>query len=333
MRRLARTALALLALGALASPAAAHEVRPAYLELRQVAAEEWDVLWKVPALDDRRLSVYVELPAGVEILGEPRGLFADGAYIERWSVRAPADSLVGGEVHIAGLRSTRIDVLARVQHLGGATQTARILPSAPAFTVERSPSLANVARTYLELGVEHILLGVDHLLFVLALLLLVRGWRRLVGTITTFTVAHSLTLALASLGVVSVPGPPVEACIALSIVFVAAEVLRLQRGEESLTARAPWIVAFTFGLLHGLGFAGALSDVGLPQQAIPTALLFFNLGVELGQVAFVAAVLGLLAVARRVPLRLPEWSRAVVPYAIGTLAVFWVLERASAFAG
>jgi hydrogenase/urease accessory protein HupE len=191
------------------------------------------------------------------------------------------------------------------------------------------------------LGIEHILLGFDHLLFVLALLLIVEGTRRLIATVTAFTVAHSLTLAAASLGWLHVPGPPVEAIIALSIVFVAAEIIHVRRGQPSLTQRRPWVVAFTFGLLHGLGFARALAEVGLPPLAIPTALLFFNVGVELGQLLFIAAVLGLVAVGRRMTARLPEWSRLVVrlpewswlvpPYAIGSIAMFWVIERVTGF--
>jgi hydrogenase/urease accessory protein HupE len=205
------------------------------------------------------------------------------------------------------------------------------MPESPALVVEESPSVWQVAWTYLVLGVEHILLGTDHLLFVLALVLLVKGWRRLVGTITSFTVAHSITLALATLGLVHVPGPPVEACIALSIVFVAAEIVRSRQGSPGLTERAPWLIAFTFGLLHGLGFAGALSEVGLPQQAIPLALLFFNVGVELGQLAFVFAVLLTISIAARSSLRAPAWAWRVVPYTIGSVAMFWVIERTGGF--
>ena len=188
-----------------------------------------------------------------------------------------------------------------------------------------------MAATYLALGIEHILLGIDHLLFVLALVLLVKGWKKLVATITAFTLAHSITLALATLGFVHVPGPPVEACIALSIVFVAAEIIHRRQGRPGLTERAPWVVAFTFGLLHGLGFAGALSEVGLPQHAIPIALLFFNVGVELGQLAFVFIVLLVLAAARRLPPRVPAWGWRAAPYAIGSVAMFWVLQRVAAF--
>jgi len=171
----------------------------------------------------------------------------------------------------------------------------------------------------------------DHLLFVVALLLIVANWKTLLGTITAFTIAHSITLALATLGFVNVPGPPVEAIIALSIVFVAAEIIRGQRGNPGLTAKWPWVVAFTFGLLHGFGFAGALSEVGLPQTAIPMALLSFNLGVEGGQLAFVAVLLCLYVAARRMSIELPAWSYRIPAYAIGGLACFWVIERTVGF--
>jgi hydrogenase/urease accessory protein HupE len=204
------------------------------------------------------------------------------------------------------------------------------------------PSRIEVARTYLKLGIEHILGGIDHLLFVLALLLLVRGWRRVLATVTAFTVAHSLTLAAATLGFVQVPQKPVEAVIALSIVFVAAEILRLRGrpdGAASVSARWPWIVAFTFGLLHGFGFAGALGEVGLPPNAIPVALLFFNVGVEVGQLLFIGAVFAVVACARWImrrldvafPPRPAELLRALPAYAIGSVAMFWVIQRIALF--
>jgi hydrogenase/urease accessory protein HupE len=219
----------------------------------------------------------------------------------------------------------------RVQRLDGTAQVARLTLSAPTFTVEAAPRWTHVATTYLGLGVEHILLGIDHLLFVLALVLLVRSWRLLVGVITAFTVAHSITLAAATLGLVHVPPKPVEAAIALSIVFVAAEIVHGRQGRAGLTARWPWVVAFVFGLLHGLGFASALREVGLPENAIPIALLFFNLGVELGQLAFVGVVLAGLALARRVPVAAPTWSWRLVPYAVGVVAMYWTIERVAAF--
>ena len=239
--------------------------------------------------------------------------------------------LTGTPITIDGLAGTFTDVLLRLERLDGTEITRRLTPDDPTYVVESNPGLGQVAWTYFVLGVEHILLGIDHLLFVLALLLIVADWKKLVGTITAFTVAHSITLALATLGFVHVPGPPVEAIIALSIVFVASEIIRSQQGEPGLTARWPWIVAFTFGLLHGFGFAGALSEVGLPQQSIPMALLTFNLGVEAGQLMFVAAAVLLYAISRRVSLKPPEWVYRVPAYAIGGIAAFWFVQRTIGF--
>ena len=188
-----------------------------------------------------------------------------------------------------------------------------------------------MARTYTVLGIEHILTGVDHLLFVLALLILTRGGWKLVKTVTAFTVSHSLTLTAATLGWVHFPPPPVEATIALSIMFVAAEILRVRRGEQTVTARMPWLVAFVFGLMHGLGFAGGLSEAGLPGSHIPVALLFFSIGVEVGHFLFIGAVLAAIGLARRGPIELPNWARLVPPYAIGGIAAFWFIERTLSF--
>ncbi len=336
---------------ALTLAASAHEVRSAYLELRETARETYDVLWKVPARGENlRLALYVRLPADARNVTEPRALFTEAAYLERWRIQRPG-GLAGQEVAIEGLPATKVDTLIRVTDLEGVTQTMRATPDSPSVTIAATAARWQVAGTYLILGIEHILLGIDHLLFVLVLVLLVKGWKRLVGTITAFTVAHSITLAAATLGFVQVPGPPVEACIALSIVFVAAEVLRVgfwvarDEGREaadaehsspdirpsSLTSRAPWVVAFIFGLLHGLGFAGALSEVGLPQHAIPVALLFFNIGVELGQLAFIAVVLGAARLVCHLRVPVPSWGWRIVPYAIGALAMFWVFERTVAF--
>ncbi len=217
----------------------------------------------------------------------------------------------------------------------------RLTPSAPSFIVEAVPGQWEVAATYCKLGVEHILLGIDHLLFVLALLVLVKGWRRLVGTITAFTIAHSITLAAATLGFVQVPTPPVEAVIALSILFVAGEIVHRRQGRLGLTERWPWVVAFIFGLLHGLGFASALNEVGLPQHAIPVALLFFNVGVEIGQLFFIACIATVTACAvliaksqgqnGDIAKRAFAASDVVAAYIIGTVAAFWLVERTLGF--
>lgn len=324
-------AAALLAL-ALATPRAgrAHELRPGYLELRETAPEVFAVLWKVPARGESRLALRPVLPERCTPVGTPAATMTGDAWVERSTVRCPG-GLAGERLAIDGLAGTLTDVLVRLAPAGGATQTVRLTPSAPEFVVERAPGRLAVARTYLWLGVEHILLGFDHLLFVLALLILVGPTRRLVATVTAFTVAHSLTLAAATLGLVRVPSQPVEATIALSIAFVAAEIVHARQGRISLTERQPWLVAFAFGLLHGLGFAGALSDVGLPAQAIPVALLFFNVGVEIGQLAFIAAALAAGAVARRPGVRPPPWGWRVPAYGIGALAAFWTIERVAGF--
>jgi hydrogenase/urease accessory protein HupE len=318
----------------------AHEVRPAYLELRQTAPEIYELLFKVPALgEEMRLALYVALPDATQDVVAPRALFTGGAYVERRTIRRPG-GFFGQSVAVEGLSATFTDVLVRVQDLAGTTQTERLTPTKASFVIKATPGMAEVAATYLQLGVEHILGGVDHLLFVLCLLLLVKGGRRIFFTITAFTIAHSITLAAATLGFVHVPGPPVEAAIALSIVFVAAEIVNVRRGRPSLTARWPWLVAFTFGLLHGLGFASALGEVGLPVHAIPLALLFFNLGVEVGQLIFVAMVMALAWAVERltstrwaavdVQLRFSQIDVACA-YGIGTVATYWLADRTIGF--
>jgi hydrogenase/urease accessory protein HupE len=324
----------------LACSAHADEIRPGYLELRQTASDTYSLLFKIPALsDDLRLAIYVNLPEGTKDLTPPRAGFNGGAYTERRTVRRHG-GLEGQAISIEGLSSTSTDVLVRVESLGWATQTERLSPTSTAFVVQAAPGAREVAATYLRLGIEHILFGFDHLLFVLALVILVREWRRVALTVTAFTIAHSVTLAAATLDLVNVPGPPVEASIALSIVLVAVEIVNARRGTPSLAARWPWLVAFFFGLLHGFGFAGALAEVGLPHHAIPLALLFFNLGVEMGQLAFVAAVLATGELFRRV-ITLRFESAAVqrtinrvdvtAAYTIGAVAAYWLIERTSAF--
>jgi len=338
MRRLALLLVVWAAL--LVHSAHCDELRPGYLELRQTASDTYSLLFKIPALgDDLRLALYVTLPEGASDAALPQARFSGGAYIERRTIRR-SGGLAGQTIAIEGLSRTSTDILVRIESLGGATQTERLSPTKTSFAVQIAPVSWEVAKTYLRLGIEHILFGFDHLLFVLALVILVRGWRRVALTVTAFTVAHSITLAAATLGLVNVPGPPVEATIALSIVLVAVEIVNARRGMPSLTARWPWLVAFCFGLLHGFGFAGALAEVGLPNHAIPIALMFFNLGVEVGQLAFVAAVLLTGELARRAaalrlepaPIqRTADRLDVIAAYAIGAMAAYWLIERTTAF--
>jgi hydrogenase/urease accessory protein HupE len=316
-------------------PGRADEFKPGYLQLTQLDLETYDVLWKVPAIDESTtLKAKPQFPDGTEALTEVRSTFSRGVTVQRWRIRVP-DGLDGKAILFSQLSETRIDVLARLVRLDGTVQLERILPVSPSFVGKPSPGPLEVVTTYTVLGIEHILSGFDHLLFVLALVLLVQGTRRLLVTITAFTAAHSLTLAGATLGWLQVPGPPIEASIALSIVFVASEIVHARQGRYSVTQHYPWVVAFTFGLLHGFGFAGALAQVGLPQSAIPIALLFFNIGVEIGQLLFVGAVLAVMAVVwragHRFQLSQPAWTWRIAPYAIGALASFWLVERIAAF--
>jgi hydrogenase/urease accessory protein HupE len=282
-----------------------------------------------------RLPVVLTMPGDVKDIKEATVQELADSLLERRWIDAGTNGLAGKQFEFRGLQATITDVLVRVEMLDGRKWTTIAHPSQPWVEVTASQTWLGVAGAYLRLGIEHIWGGIDHLLFILALLLLVRGWQRVVATVTAFTVAHSITLAAATLGFVHVPQKPVEASIALSILFVAAEIIRSREGLPSLTEKAPWVVAFTFGLLHGFGFAGALSEVGLPQNAIPVALLFFNVGVEVGQLLFIASVFAVVALGRQVAnsMSLPRltWAWRLSPYAIGSVAAFWVIQRIAAF--
>lgn len=318
------------------STAFAHELRPAYLQITQETAQEFSVLWRVPARGQMKLSLAVAFEGEVTRIESPVGRLANGLYSERWRIASPT-GLTGSAVVVEGLEQTMTDVLMRVEWLDGREQVARLVPDNPRFTFSEAANAGHWLETYFVLGVEHILLGIDHLLFVLVLLLLVSSWRSLAITISAFTLAHSVTLALSVLGVVAVPQAPVEAVIALSIVFVASEILLKRKGYSTISIRYPWLVALGFGLLHGLGFAGALAEIGVPAQAIAGSLLAFNLGVEAGQLLFIACVATLALLVRKgfesgiVPTATADASRAmatlVVVYAIGGTASWWLLDR------
>jgi len=324
----------LLALLLVPLAALAHEARPAYLAVKETAPGQFSVLWRTPVLAGMRLPIALKLPDRVKNLKEPVvSELADSLLERRW-IDAGPNGLAGERIEFAGLQLTVTDVLARFEMVDGRTWTVIARPSEPWIEIAGSRGPFAVAGAYLMLGIEHILFGFDHLLFVLALILIVPSRRMLLMTITAFTLAHSITLSLATLGVVHVAGPPVEATIALSIILVACEIVRQQRGETGLTARWPWLVAFCFGLLHGLGFASALMEIGLPQGDIPLALFSFNVGVEVGQLIFIGAVLGVLACARRFrfPSVVERHALSATTYTIGIAAAFWFIERLAAFA-
>ena len=306
--------------------ATAHEIRPAYLEITEQSAHEFTVFWKQPTMGEFSLRLRPRMGSWLKD-SLATTTFTDNYLIRRWEIRMGADSLNGQKIVIEGLNATMTDVLVVVNFLNGESVTRLLKPVDPSFTILRSQHESVPVAAYLQLGITHILFGIDHLLFVLGLLLLVSGTRRLIKTITAFTIAHSITLALATLHLVNVPQSAAEATIALSIVFLALELTRHYQGRDGLTYHYPWIVAFVFGLLHGFGFAGALAEVGLPAASIPMALFLFNVGVEIGQLLFVFTVLGLIWIYQKKGPSLPSRARYAVPYIIGSLAAFWFIPR------
>ena len=306
----------------------AHEVRPAYLSVQEEAPNEFSVLFKTPMQGDARLALSALFSGKIEtvtpIVSHPTG----DAMVQTWRMRT-LEPLAGQTVLIDGLQSTMTDALVHVAFADGNSWTARLTPSEPSAMVPASQSAWAVFATYVRHGIEHIAFGFDHLLFVTALMLIVRDWRKLVKAITAFTAAHSITLTCATLGWITLPSQPVEAMIAISIVMVAAEVVRMERGQLSLAIVWPWTVAFAFGLLHGFGFAGALVELGLPQGDIPLALLAFNIGVELGQLAFIALLLTAVYAIRRF-VKIPREAIVASAYGIGIVAAFWSVQRLDA---
>ncbi len=321
----------ILSLTIFTATADAHRLQPAYLEINEQSAGKFSILWKRPLVGSRPMNIYPQLPAGCSSLTEPVMQVSQSAAIERWLVDCGSSGMINETIVIDGLPATQTDTLLRIQLIDGSMHTTVLRPDSPSFLIPEKASKSKVAGSYLLLGIEHILGGFDHLLFVLGLLLIVRSTMLLIKTITSFTLAHSVTLAMATLGFVYVPQSPVEAVIALSIIFLATELVKQHRGQTGLTTKAPWLVALCFGLLHGFGFAGALTEVGLPQSDIPLALLFFNVGVEIGQLMFVAGVLCVTWMIKKMKFRWPVWVEQAPAYAIGSLAAFWFIQRTVSF--
>ena len=325
MRR-AGLVLAALVLAAAARPARGHEVRPGYLELRARGPSEYALLWKRPADGESEIRIAPAFSPGCRVLAPGGETPTPGAVLLRGTLVAEG-GLAGESVTVAGLEATITDVLVRVLYRDGREETHLLKPASPRATFAGATSALSRAASYGRLGVEHILLGADHLLFVLGLLLIVRDRMTLVKTITSFTVAHSVTLAIATLGFARAPGPPLDAAIALSILFLGPEIVRARRGEKSLAIERPWLVAFAFGLLHGFGFASGLASLGFAPGEIPIALLLFNVGVEAGQLLFVALVIALERAFRTLAIAWPRAARALPGFAVGSLGAYWMIDR------
>jgi hydrogenase/urease accessory protein HupE len=311
-----------------AGAATAHEVRPAYLQITENAQHKFDVLWKQPSNGTLVIKLTPRVSNGLLDGKASDETVANSFLVRRWDNReVTRDSFDGATLAIEGLEFTITDALVDISFSNGQQIQEILRPATPSMRIHLKGTGKMAVAAYLRLGIEHILTGFDHLSFVLGLLLLVRSRVMLVKTITAFTLAHSITLVAAALGYVHVSPPVVESLVALSIVFVAVELARYYRGHEGLTVRYPWVISFTFGLLHGFAFAGSLADIGLPPHNIPFALLLFNLGVEIGQLLFVALVFAFIGALRLLPKRLPDWTRWVAPYAIGALSSYWMFER------
>ena len=328
MSRLARALLQVLALLACAPPLAAHELQPGFLELKETAAGRYEVLWKLPSLgsSDARMPIIPVFPENCRQVGEARSDRAGTAWVFTATLECRS-GLAGRRIGIEGLEAFVTDVLVRVQHADGGVETHVLKPVQPSVQLRAASDTRRGAGVYLYLGIEHILLGVDHLLFVLGLLLIVRDRWMLLKTVTAFTIAHSITLAVATFGIASIAPAPLNAAIALSILFLGPEIVRRWRGQTSFTIRHPWVVAFAFGLLHGFGFASGLAALGLPKSEIPLALLLFNVGVEIGQLAFVLLILLLERAFRLLRVHWPRMMARLPGYLVGTLGAFWTIQR------
>jgi len=309
----------------------ADTINPSLLNIKESKLGWYDVTWKVPVKNNRSLDLSMKLPESFEIIGAAVQRVDPGALIETSRHKTTKPSIMGEKISVEGLAKTQSQVLLRIELNDGSVFSKILKAEASEFIIPQKASKLDVALEYWEMGTIHILEGTDHLLFVFALLLIVVGLKALIKAITAFTVAHSITLALTTLGLLSLPAAPTEAIISLSIMFLAAEIIHKYNGQISLTERYPWVVAFIFGLFHGLGFAGALAEIGIPEHEVPLALLMFNVGVETGQLLFIAGVMILLAFLKRLPLKLPEGSLKAVPYVIGTIAAFWTIERIISF--
>lgn len=309
------------------SAASAHESQPATLDLRQVGRDRYELAWRAPIYFGRPHPARLELPAHWKTVGEPTLRELSDSQVFQRIVTVGGQGVEGSILHFPGLEHTVTDVFVRLNRLDGTTMTAVVRPSKPYAQLRGERAWYTTAGEYVGLGFHHILQGVDHLLFVLGLLLIVKGRLVLLETITAFTVAHSITLGIATLGYATAPLPPLNAAIALSILFLGPEIVRSWRGQTSLTIRYPWVVAFLFGLLHGFGFASGLSTTGMPRAELPPALLFFNVGVELGQLVFVFTALALAKSFVVLETRWPKWVQALPGYAVGSLGAYWAIQR------
>ena len=329
MKRYAQFILLLLLIltGALSTITFAHESQPGLLELRQISEIRYEVTWRAPIYYGKPHPAQLQLPEEWKTVGEPTVRQLRDSELFKRIVDIEEGFINNSIIRFPGLEKTITDVFVRISRLDGIETSQVVKPTKPFAELRGKRPWYVSSGEYLTLGFHHILMGIDHLLFVLGLLIIVSGRSMLLKTITAFTVAHSITLAIATLGYASVPSPPLNAAIALSILFLGQEIVRVWRGQTSFTIRHPWVVAFGFGLLHGFGFATGLSTVGMPTTEIPLALLMFNIGVEFGQLVFVLLILLIAKSLKVLEFRWPSWVDYLPGYAIGSLGAYWTIQR------
>ena len=324
----------LLALGAgMSGESFAHESQPGVLEISQLGVTRYEVIWRAPIYYGKPHPARLQLPKDWVTVGKPTVRQLSDSALHRRVVDVPGKSINGSVIRFPRLEVTITDVFVFISRLDGSQVTLVVRPTQPYAELRGDRPWYISAKEYLVLGLHHILTGVDHLLFVLGLLLIVSSRWLLLKTITAFTIAHSITLAMATLGYASAPVPPLNAAIALSILFLGPEIVRVWRGQTSFTIRHPWVVAFAFGLLHGFGFASGLTTIGLSGAEIPVALLLFNVGVEIGQLFFVLIIVMLERSFRVLAIRWPRWSEALPAYTVGGLGAFWTIQRVAIMVG
>lgn len=307
--------------------ASSHESQPGAVEIEEIGVARYKITWRAPIYYGKPHPARLELPKEWQTVGQPTERRRSNDIVFQRTVTTGQEGINGQKISFPGLEATITDVFVRVNRADGSQMTTVARPTKPWVELRGERPWHETSSEYLFLGFHHILLGIDHLLFVLGLLLIVTSKRMLVKTITSFTVAHSITLGIATLGYAQAPLPPLNAAIALSILFLGPEIVRARRGQTSLTIRFPWLIAFGFGLLHGFGFASGLSTTGMPKTELPWALLWFNVGVELGQLLFVFIALGLVWAFRVLQVTWPRWVLWLPGYTVGSLGAYWTIQR------
>lgn len=308
-------------------PGLCHESQPGAIEIEETGPARYKITWRAPIYYGKPHPARLELPEEWKTIGQPTERRRSNDIVFVRTVTTGEEGIDGKIIRFPGLESTITDVFVRVNRVDGSQMTTVARPTKPWAELRGERPWHETSREYLFLGFHHILLGIDHLLFVLGLLLIVQNRTMLIKTITSFTIAHSITLGIATLGYANAPLPPLNAAIALSILFLGPEIVRVKRGQTSLTIRYPWLIAFGFGLLHGFGFASGLSTTGMPRTELPWALLWFNVGVELGQLLFVFIALGLVWAFRVLQVHWPRWVLWLPGYTVGSLGAYWTIQR------